>query len=242
MIWRTIPDFSQKHWAEFYEILVFVESFVFLTCSNRKADEASTGSDFPFMATDLDAVPRGYFRSKMCNMQFQAAERTEQESCNLIFGIHLASDMKGNVCLDLPLVSSMISVLQSVYRVHRIFEEDSTKVRHLPEHSALNDFGQSLAMFESISDLMRSVEKSLKESDQSTAVKYQTDATNKYNILDNQIFAAALCCEPRLRNLSRKGSEEILSRGGGLGLIGAPTATEIARQLAMGIERVVRPG
>ena len=96
MIWRTIPDFSQKHWAEFYEMLVFVESFVFLTCSNRKADEASTGSDFPFMATDLDAVPRGYFRSKMCNMQFQAAERTEQESCNLIFGIHLASDMKGN--------------------------------------------------------------------------------------------------------------------------------------------------
>ena len=65
-------------------------------------------------------------------------------------------------------------------------------MRHLPEHSALNDFGQSLAMFESISDLMRSVEKSLKESYQSTVVKYQTDATNKYNILDNQIFAAAL--------------------------------------------------
>ena len=99
MIWRTIPDFSPTL-AKFHEMLVFVESFVFLTCSNRKADEAIRAQIFHSWQLIWMLCRFWYFRSKMCNMQFQAAERTEQESCNLIFGIHLTSDMKGNVCLD----------------------------------------------------------------------------------------------------------------------------------------------
>ena len=254
MVWRTIPDFSCKHWAGFYDMLVFVESFVLTSYWNTNALLSSddnfgkSGTNVSFLSTS-DAVPFGYFRTQVCKVQSQKQPAAEHGLGDSTIGIHLALGAKPSVCLDSPLVSNMIGVLKSLQHAHRRFEEDSGQMRHLPEYSALNHFGQSLSMFESIADLMRSVELHLNDSRSPNFVPYKID-TKKENMLDDQIFATAVCCEPRLRNISLQEndsgmssslSSSSLSRGGrgsGLGLIGALTALQIARGLATSIEHV----
>ena len=96
---------------------------------------------------------------------------------------------------------------------------------------------QALVALEAMLDLAESVERYSKKKflELRDGVEEEFVVTDP---LDNQVFAAAICCQPRLQCMMRREEEDEREEGGNRrrGLYRTPTATQLAQGIARSIE------
>ena len=241
--WSSSLNLSSDKWDGFNELLMCVECFVLLPHSSLEDTSTSVSESSLELGKEhletymlaSDSIRSGFFRMHICrasSIEVQDKEENEIDKRNKMpsnIGIDISIHGAPNKCLDFPLVSKTIALLRSIKSAHRL-PEDSVR-----RNTNVNHFEQSLSMFESLSDLMKSLEVHLGVSQRSRVLKYKADEGG-VSLLDEQIFAAAICCEPRVRKFHIHNSSDDSVRGSGLGLIGAPTAIDISRCFASSIE------